>query len=439
MTSVFSTSVESFEALRLWAACALILLPVFLFLFPLTVLRVPEEKLFQIANGWKRMLLAGPDEGELCKADHAVCAFAVAHRPEFSWSQWGLQDVLAARISFPPDQIALLSYENQWTGSTILLGSDFGLAPGVDDKPKDVHDDNPELPLANIPTGTGNQQSGAGIYRDVHLIRPGRRVTLVFGEDQNIRSSDNIRLSCHLSLHLHLAVETAPRPGLARIARSLEFLPCRLQECQAKALDILRTELASRTYQDCMGQLPEIVRRLNELPAQNPNTTSNHNPLWRKSWSGNRTRPCDDGDPIQVEFTALTIAPRINGEYPAVDEGLVDADHHIRQIEIANYVLEVERRSWEQRRNHALAEVEGIHGHFVDLWKTAKCHAESLTQVLLNLQDSQALDFIAFEGNFHIFPEQSELEGITQVAKEACDTLRKIRTLSSALPSSSPN
>lgn len=325
----------------------------------------------------------------LFKADDSECAFAVKHQQVSFWSRiscswWGNQENLAARISFPADQMAVLSYEDEWTGSTILPGSAFGIAPVGGDKGLSHPDDHD--------------------MRRVSLIIPGRRHALFFDEDTNIRSLDNIPLRCHLSLHLHLAIPGAIHAHLPRVAQSIKRLPQRLDECHLRALDILKTEFTRRTYRDCMKHLPEVVEQLNGA-----------------------LRDPDPREPVQMEFTTLIIDPQIEGESPSVHQSLVNRSLFRGDEKTAGHQERVAIDDWKQKRDNALAQIAAIPVHIKGLWTKSEDHAKEFVDLLKTLPDNNVPNFLADNRNFRIFPGRIEFEWITRAAQEACVALKEVR------------
>lgn len=349
----------------------------------------------------------------LFKATSNECAFAVKHHrvafsPQPSCSWWGSQEYLAARISFPADQMAVLSYEDEWTGSTLLPGSAFGIAPVGGDKGAMSHTDDHDI-------------------RRVDLFIPGRRQALFFDEDTNIRSLDNIPLRCHLSLHLYLATQGAIRAHLPRLAQSLKKLPQRIDERHLRALDILKTEFTKRTYRDCMNYLGAIVGQLN----------------------GALSEP-DPREPIQMEFTTLIIDPQIEGESPSVHQSLVNRSLFRGDEKTAGHQERVAIDDWKQKRDNALAQIAAIPIHIKGLWSKAEDHAEEFVGLLKTLPDNNVPNFLADNRNFRIFPGRIEFEWISRAAQEASAALKEVRfraakeareALKEArpLPSSSPS
>lgn len=326
----------------------------------------------------------------LFKANCSECGFAVKHHRVAFWSQpsctwWGNQENLAARISFPPDQMAVLSYEDEWTESIILPGSAFGIAPVGGDKVALSHPDDHDM-------------------RGVSLLLPGRRHALFFDEDTNIRSLDNIPLRCHLSLHLHLAIQGAIRPHLPRIAQSMKKLPQRLDECHLRALDILKTEFTKRTYRDCMKHLPDVVEQVNEA-----------------------LRDPDPREPVQMEFTTLIIDPQIEGESPSVHQSLVNRSLFRGDEKTASHQERVAIDDWKQKRDNALAQIAAIPVHIKGLWTKAEDHAQEFVGLLKTLPDNNVPNFLADNRNFRIFPGRIEFEWISRAAQEACVALKEVR------------
>jgi hypothetical protein len=212
---------------------------------------------------WKRLLDSTPSGSRLVTADDMVEVWRVNPIRHSYWTARGWKTGDAMRIYCPAGYLVRLPFVCGWSKRRILDGDAFVL-----------------------------RMEGSGPCEMI-LLKRAMRWQLFFSDNDQLKSKDNYRMTCHLAVHAVVRSDKAGDSDLISLFDSIEEFRSRVREF---ALGALRTELKELEYREAMYLAPKIVQDLNGK--------------WLEG-----VRNLDIQSKIKMNFSCLIVKPRKEAEF----------------------------------------------------------------------------------------------------------------------------